>query len=103
VYTILFTGLGSEYLLWRVFLNGDWDQGKENKWRVAQSVFPILMGSAVDLATQGNFLYLPILAASMWKLEFPGEISKRYITTLYISLQVLTPIYVIIYFNFFII
>lgn len=72
--TVLLTGFGSEYLVWRMFLNGEWDEEKENKWRVAQFLFPILVGTSVGLATQGNFLCLPMLAASMWKLGFPETI-----------------------------
>ena len=65
-------GLGAEYLVWRILLRGNLDEDKEKKWRVAQLVFPILVGTSIGLATQGIFLSLPLLAASMWKLGFPG-------------------------------
>lgn len=67
-------GIGSEYLVWRIFLSDGWDEAKENKWRVAQFVFPILVGTAGGLCVQGNFLCLPILAVSMWKMGFPETI-----------------------------
>ena len=65
-------GLGAEYLVWRILLSGKLDEDEEKKWRVAQFVFTLLVGTSIGLATQGIFLSLPLLAASMWKLGFPG-------------------------------
>lgn len=72
--TVMLAGLGAEYLVWRMFLTSEWNAEIEHKWKVAQFVFPILVGTAMGLATQGNFLCLPFLAASMWKLGFPETI-----------------------------
>ena len=65
-------GLGAEYLVWRISLNGDWVEGIENKWRISHFLFSILVATSVELAIQGNFLCLPMIAVSMFKLGFPG-------------------------------
>jgi len=72
--TVMLTGLGAEYLVWRMSLTSDWDEGIENKWRMAQFLFPILVATSVGLAIQGNFLCLPMLAVSIFKLGFPETI-----------------------------
>jgi hypothetical protein len=71
--TMVLTGLGMEYLVWRMFLNDEWDKRTENVWRVAQFVFPILTATALGLANTGNFLAFPFLVVAMWKFGFPGE------------------------------
>jgi|SaaInl74LU_5_DNA_1037368.scaffolds.fasta_scaffold04319_3 hypothetical protein len=71
-------GLGLEYFVWRSVLNDVWDEGKENVWRVAQFLFPILVGTSVGLSIEGNFLCLPLLALSMWKLGFPETLMLIY-------------------------
>jgi len=71
-------GLGLEYFVWRSVLNGIWDDGKEHMWRVAQFLFPILVGTAVGLSIEGNFLCLPVLTLSMWKLGFPETLMLIY-------------------------
>ena len=76
--TVVLTGLGMEYLVWRMLLNGGWDEDTENKWKVAQFVFPILVATSVGLATTGNYLCLPIMAVSMFKMGFPETILFLY-------------------------
>ena len=76
--SIKLEGLGLEYFVWRSILNGIWDEGKENMWRVAQFLFPILVGTSVGLSIEGNFLCLPILTLSMWKLGFPETLMLIY-------------------------
>ena len=71
-------GLGLEYFVWRSVLNDVWDERKENVWRVAQFLFPILVGTSVGLSIEGNFLCLPLLALSMWKLGFPETLMLIY-------------------------
>ena len=78
--TMMFAGLGMEYLVWRMVLKGDWDEDKEHRWRAAQFVFPILGATTVGLANTGNFLALPFLVITMWKLGFPGERQKSFLT-----------------------
>ncbi len=78
--TVIFAGLGMKYLVWRMVLKGDWDEDKEHRWRAAQFVFPILGATTVGLANTGNFLALPFLVITMWKLGFPGERQKSFLT-----------------------
>ena len=61
-----------------MLLDGDWDKEEEHSWKAAQSVFPILVATSVGLATAGNYLCLPILVVSMWKLGFPETILLFY-------------------------
>ena len=72
--------------MWTMFLHGDWNQDKENKWKVAQFAFPILGATTVGLANTGNFLALPFLVVTMWKLGFPGGF-------LYMLLQVYCAVF----------
>ena len=37
-FTMIITGFGSEYLVWRIVLAGEWDEAMEWKWKVAQFV-----------------------------------------------------------------
>jgi hypothetical protein len=76
--TMVFAGLGMEYLVWRMVLKGDWDEEKEHRWWAAQFVFPILAATTVGLANTGNFLALPFLVITMWKLGFPGERQSQF-------------------------
>ena len=71
--TMVFAGLGMEYMVWRMVLKGDWDKDTEHRWWAAQFVFPILAATTMGLATTGNFLALPFLVITCWKLGFPGE------------------------------
>ena len=71
--TMLFAGLGMEYLVWRIMLGGEWNQQKENRWRVAQFVFPLLSATTMGLANTANFLCMPLLVVTLWKAGFPGE------------------------------
>ena len=70
----MLAGLGFEYLVWRLLLNGNWDEEIENKWKVAQFVFPLLLAISVGLAAAGNYLCLPIMVVSLWKMGFPETI-----------------------------
>ena len=74
--TVVLTGLGLEYLVWRMLLTGDWDEVKENRWMMAQFLFSLLTATAIGLASQGNYLALPCLVIAMWKCGFPGEILR---------------------------
>jgi len=72
--TIVLTGLGLESLAWKMFLQGDWDETKENYWIVAQFLFPLLVSTAIGLANSHNFLALPVTVAALWKCGFPETI-----------------------------
>lgn len=72
--TVVFTGLGMEYLTWRMFLNGDWDEEKEKRWKIAQFSFSLLVATSIGLATIGNYFAMPLLVVAMWKLGFPETI-----------------------------
>jgi len=72
--TMLLTGLGSEVFVWMIFLEGKWDQDKEDKWKIAQFVFPLLVTTSVGLAISHNYLAVPILVVGMWKFGFPETI-----------------------------
>ena len=74
--TVVLTGLGLEYLVWRMLLTGDWNEVKENRWMIAQFLFSLLTATAIGLASQGNYLALPCLVIAMWKCGFPGEILR---------------------------
>lgn len=69
--TMVSAGLGGEYLVWKIMLSGDWDEQREWYWKAAQFIFPILGATTVGLANTGNYLALPFLVITMWKLGFP--------------------------------
>ncbi|GFH55455.1 hypothetical protein CTEN210_11931 [Chaetoceros tenuissimus] len=73
-FTMIITGFGSEYLVWRIVLSGEWDEEMEWKWKVAQFVFPILAATTLGLAISGNFFAIPLIVAAMWKLGFPESL-----------------------------
>jgi hypothetical protein len=62
--TLVLSGVGSEYLVWRMYLQGEWNNALELKWRAAQFIFPLLCLTALGLAITGDF----------WALPFLGEI-----------------------------
>ena len=62
--TVVLSGVGAEYLVWQMFLRGDWNDSKELKWRAAQFLFPLLSLTALGLAITGD----------VWALPFVGEI-----------------------------
>jgi len=72
--TMLLTGLGSEVFVWMIFLEGKWDQDKEDKWKIAQFLFPLLGATTVGLAISHNYLAVPMLVVTMWKFGFPETI-----------------------------
>ncbi len=67
-FTLVLSGLGTEYLIWQMFLQGEWNDAIELKWRTAQFLFPLLGNTTVGFAITGNFWALPFLVATMWKL-----------------------------------
>jgi hypothetical protein len=62
--TLVLSGVGTEYLVWRMYLHGEWNAEKELKWRAAQFLFPLLSMTALGFAITGDF----------WALPFLGEI-----------------------------
>jgi len=76
--TLVLSGVGTEYLVWRMYLHGEWNAEKELKWRAAQFLFPLLSMTALGFAITGDFWALPFLVAAMWKLGFPETILLFY-------------------------
>jgi len=72
--TVVLTGLGLESLVWSMFLQGDWDERKENYWKVAQFLFPLIATTSIGLAHSQNFLALPFIVVALWKFGFPETI-----------------------------
>jgi len=72
--TMLLTGLGSEVFVWTIFLDGKWDQGKEDKWKIVQFLFPLLGATSVGLANTHNYFAVPMLVVTVWKFGFPETI-----------------------------
>lgn len=80
------TGLGLEVLVWIRFMQ-PWCKDKhcegnaerEFWWRAAQFFFPILVVTAVGLATAHNFLALPFLIVGLWKFGYPETINHLYL------------------------
>lgn len=70
-FTMIITGFGSEYLVWRIVLAGEWDEAMEWKWKVAQFLFPMLAATTLGLAISSNYFAVPLIVAAMWKLGFP--------------------------------
>ena len=72
--TMVRTGIGSEFFFSRMFLRGNWNQDKENLWRLVQFLFPLLGATTVGLANTHNYLAFPFLVITMWKFGFPETI-----------------------------
>ena len=70
--TMVLSGIGTELLMWLMFLQGGWDLKTEYEWRLAQFAFPLLGATTVGLANSANFLAVPFLVVTMWKFGFPG-------------------------------
>ena len=56
-FTTIQAGLGLEFFVWANFLQS-WDAGRENLWRFAQFVFPLLIMASIGLAAQHSYLAL---------------------------------------------
>ena len=80
--TMVLSGLGTEVLVWLMFVRGEWDEDRENQWRLAQFFFPLLTATTVGLANTHNYLALPLLVLTMWKFGFPETVLKLH-TALY--------------------
>ena len=80
--TMVLSGLGTEVLVWLMFVRGEWDEDRENLWRLAQFSFPLLTATTVGLANTHNYLALPLLVVTMWKFGFPETVLKLH-TALY--------------------
>ena len=80
--TMVLTGLGTEMLVWLMFVRGGWDEDRENQWRLAQFFFPLLTTTTVGLANSQNYFALPLLVVTMWKFGFPETVLKLH-TALY--------------------
>lgn len=76
--TVVQTGLGTEYFVWANYLQ-TWTAERETLWRYAQFLFPLLVGTAVGLSLQGNFLCLPFIVVGLWKFGFPETIMYLYL------------------------
>lgn len=76
--TVEFAGLGSELLVWLLYLKHGWDEETEGRWRVAQFVFPLLGITSIGLAQTHNFLALIFLVIFLWKSGFPETILRVY-------------------------
>ena len=74
--TMVLTGLGTEVLVWLMFVRGGWDEDRENLWRLAQFFFPLLTTTTVGLANSHNHFALPLLVVTMWKFGFPETVLK---------------------------
>jgi len=80
--TMVLSGIGTEVLVWLMFVRGEWDEDRENLWRLAQFFFPLLTATTVGLANTHNYLALPLLVVTMWKFGFPETVLKLH-TALY--------------------
>eukprot|EP00581_Thalassiosira_minuscula_P007307 CAMPEP_0183702746 /NCGR_PEP_ID=MMETSP0737-20130205/751_1 /TAXON_ID=385413 /ORGANISM="Thalassiosira miniscula, Strain CCMP1093" /LENGTH=672 /DNA_ID=CAMNT_0025929413 /DNA_START=139 /DNA_END=2157 /DNA_ORIENTATION=+ len=76
--TMELAGIGMEYLVWRIMLAGDWSKKKEDYWKVAQFVFPLATATGLGLAISGNYLAMPLIVLSLWKMGFPETIMCFY-------------------------
>jgi hypothetical protein len=70
------SGVGTEYLVWQMYLHGDWNDAKELMWRAAQFIFPLLSLTALGLAVRGDFWALPFLGEYCFK-------SRQFISVLH--------------------
>lgn len=76
--TMVLTGLGTELLVWLMFLEGGWDQQKENQWKIAQFLFPLLAVTSLTLALSQNGLAILFTVVTCWKFGFPETILTIY-------------------------
>ena len=76
--TCLIAGLGLEIFVWYQFLQV-WSKQREIIWRFAQFIFPLMLVVALGLASQQNFLALPITVFGLWKFGFPETLMYVYL------------------------
>lgn len=62
---MILAGLYSEVIVWLMFLDGKWDQEKENKGKIAQFVLTLLRAATVSLVNSQNYLSVPLLIVTM--------------------------------------
>lgn len=84
--TAVLTGIGLEILVWIRYLqpwtsdcNIRGNAEREFWWRVSQFVFPLVIMTALGLATTHNFVALPALVVGLWKFGFPETINHLYL------------------------
>ena len=76
--TGVLAGLGSELFVCLLYLR-TWSPERELWWRYVQLLFPLVVTTAVGLASQRNFLALTFVVFGLWKFGFPETIMYLYV------------------------
>ena len=74
--TMVMTGLGTEVLVWLMFIRGWWNKERENHWWLAQFYFPLLGATSIGLSLARNYLAMPLIVITVWKFGFPETILR---------------------------
>jgi len=80
--TMVLTGLGTEVLVWIMFIKGGWNDERENLWWLAQFFFPMIAATSIGLANTHNWFSMPLLVLTAWKFGFPETVLSLH-TALY--------------------
>jgi uncharacterized protein YjeT (DUF2065 family) len=77
--TIIVTGLGFEFVAFLMFLPAKWTGKLQSYWILAQSLFALLVATAVGMAISHNYAALLVFVVGMWKFGFPQTITIMYL------------------------
>jgi len=78
--TCILAGFGLELLVYtQYFTSSKWTMTYEKQWLFAQFFFPVMASTFLGLATQHNYLCIPIMIVGLWKFGFPETILYQHL------------------------